>query len=451
MKLLPIIFFWAHGHILGAYASPWFGTEYVALVESTLGSGYTGEYITYDPVVATYTKVITPTVPNPTVTSTITNVEYYNGVTAVQLVVEPTAGVINTGYNYLNHYATVTYTAPSSCSYTTSQSLTTVIPINVPRAAEGLVDPDLVTTTVTYRYITDSYTRTRAMLDVSEIPASVFSSASSYYKPSMYKTCDSYYRTGRTTYVSGGGSTSNRYSGCSKFIWYIGGSEFSGGYCCSDGCHYTWGIPPWGLGLAIFFGWFGLFLIIGFVESWFTFRRAMLGQKARRGLPYGFACLCPILSCLFLITVKKYPAKSPEEQAFLVAKWKDMSGASKIGWWLKYLFRRRDPAAVVLGRPLPGPAAVPYPQQPYPPHGGPWYPPPMLGPDGAPVVGYPPQQAYAPHGYPPPQGYPSPSVVPSPPHAVSEMSESGDGGSQPSQNPQPSQTKAVEVNETERR
>ncbi|KAJ5357831.1 hypothetical protein N7541_004989 [Penicillium brevicompactum] len=417
-------------YISAAQASPWIGTEYVALVESTIGSGYTGRYYTNDPLVMTYTKLITPTVPNPTATSTITDVEYYNGVTAIQLVVEPTAGVINTGYDYLNHYATVTYTAPASCSYTTSQSLTTIIPINVPRAAEGLVHPSLVTTTITYKYITDSNTQTRAMLDVSDIPTSVFSSASSYYKPSMYKTCDSYYRTGRTTYVSGGGST--RYSGCSKFVWYIGGSEFSGGYCCSDGCHYTWGISPLALGLAIFFGWFGLFLIIGLIESWFTFRRAMLGQKARRGLPYGFACLCPIVSCLFLITVKKYPAKSPEEQVFLVARWNDMSASSKLGWWLKYLLRRKDPAAVVLARPQAGHTT--YTPQPYPSQGGPWYPE-MSGPDGAPMAGNPP------HGY-PPQAYP-PQAYSTPP-AVSEMSEGGDG------QPQSIQPKTVEGRGTER-
>jgi len=437
MKLLTSVLL-AQTLICGAIASPWFGTEYVAEVESTIGSGYTGQYITRDPLVMTYTKVVTPTVPNPTVLSTITDVENdyggYGGVTAVQLVVEPTAGVVKTGYDYIDHYATVTYTAPASCSYTTSQTLTTIIPIDVPRAAEDLVHPSVVTTTITYQYITNSYTRTRAMLEVSDIPTSVFSSASSYYKPSMYKTCDSYYRTGRTSYTSGGGSTigggSTSYSGCSKFIWYIGGSEFSGGYCCSDGCHYTWGIPPWGLGLAIFFGWFGLFLIIGLIESWYTFRRAMLGQKARRGLPYGFAFLCPILSCLFLITVKKYPAKSPEEQAFLIARWKEMSAGSKIGMWLKYLFRRKDPAAVALGRPGPVPVSAPY-----PPQGGPWYPPPMGAPGAPPMAGYPPQQGYPqypPHAYPPQEH--------STPPPVSEVSEAGDG-----------QPKTVEVNETERR
>jgi hypothetical protein len=222
MKLFGTLVLLAHVFIDSAIASPWFGTEYVAEVESTIGSGHTGQYITEGPAVVTHTKVVTPTVPNPTVLSTITDVENNNGgsggVTAVQLVVEPTAGVVKTKYNYLEYYASVTYTAPSSCSYTMNQTLATIIPIYVPRAAEDLVQPTVITTTFTYQSITNSYTRTRAMLDPSNIPASAFSSASSYYKPSMYKTCDSTYRPGRTTHTSGGGST--RYSGGSNFICY---------------------------------------------------------------------------------------------------------------------------------------------------------------------------------------------------------------------------------------
>ncbi|KAJ6040296.1 hypothetical protein N7444_009201 [Penicillium canescens] len=414
MKHLTTYTLLGHALLQFALASPWFGTEYVAIVESTIADGYTGVYITNDPIVRTYTEVITPTESNPAVLSTITSTEtYYGDVTAIQLVVEPTAGVQNTGYDYVNHYATVTYTAPSSCSYTTSQTLITAIPINVPLDAEDLVHPSMYTSTITYQYNTYRYTRTMALLDIDDIPTSVFSSASSLYKPSMYKTCDSYYSSGRSTYYSSGDDDSTSYAGCSKFIWYLGSSEFSGGYCCSDGCHYTWGIPPWGLGLAIFFGWFGLFLIIGLIESWFIFRRAMVGKKARRGLPYGFALLCPILSCLFLITVKKYPAKTPEEQAVLVANGRICP----------------DPAAVALARPGPGSVVAPYP----PP--GSWYPPPgAAGPVVPPMAAYPsgyPPQGYPPQGYPPhgPQGYPTPPAA------------EADATSQP---------KTVSVSETER-
>lgn len=87
-------------------------------------------------------------------------------------------------------------------------------------------------------------------------------------------------------------------------------------------CHYACGITPRGLGLA-FFRWFGLFLVIGFIESWLIFRRAMLEQKVRCGLPYGFACLCPILTCLTLLTVKKYLPKTHEHKRFLLRNGKE--------------------------------------------------------------------------------------------------------------------------------
>lgn len=329
-------------------ASPWFGTKYVAIFESTILPGFTTSWYTDDPIVRTRTGVITPTVTDPVVLSTVTEVARNRGaVTAVELFIEPTAGVLKTGDEFVAHYATVTYTAPSSCSYTISQTLTTVIPIAVPSAARDIVHPSVITTTIKYDGLDSSYTRTWAMLQPTDIPLSVFSSASSLYMPAKYQTCDSYYTSGRGT---SRGSSDSRYSRCRKFTWYINGSAFSGGYCCSDGCHYTWGISPLGLGLAIFFSWFGLFLIIGLIESWVMFRRAMLGQKARRGLPYGFACLCPILSCVFIFTVKKYPAKSPQQQAVLAVRWKELSGGAKIGMWLRYFFRRRDPASDALSR-----------------------------------------------------------------------------------------------------
>ncbi|KAJ5115206.1 hypothetical protein NUU61_000965 [Penicillium alfredii] len=433
--------------LTGVYATPWIGTQYVAMVEKTIAEGYTGRYITDDPIMRTSTVEISPTATDPSVISTITEVDKYSpDVTVVNLVVEPSEGVAITDHSYPNFYVNVVYTAPPSCSYTTKQTITTAIPVAVPYAAKGLVEPTKVTTsTTTYSYIDEDSTRTMAFLDPSDIPSDVYSSASDNYKPAMYTRCMSYYTSsgGSSSRYSSGDDDNSRYSGCSKFIWYIGGSEFSGGYCCSDGCHYTWGIPPWGLALAIFFSWFGLFLIIGLIESWFIFRRAMLGQKVRRGLPYGFACLCPILSCLSLLTVKKYPPKSPEEQAVLAAKWKEMSAGSKLGLWLKYMFRRSDPSAVKLA--ASAPPSVPPTSGPFPPQ-GPWYPPSQSGPGAPPMAaypqqGYPPQQGFPQQGYPSQQGYaPQPGY---PPQSVSPVSalRSEDPNGQP---------KIPTVNESER-
>lgn len=384
-------------------ASPWFGTKYVAVVETEVRPGYTGTYLTEDPYVRTRTVEVSPTITNPSVITSYTEIEDYSSeVTAVNLLIAPTAGVPITVDHYVDYYVSVTYTAPSSCSYTTKQSLTTTIPVYIPYDAQGFVEPTWIqTTTEHFSYVTGSITDVNALLNPTDIPASILSSASSKWKPAYYTSCYSYYAdsgsSGDSGYRSGGGS--GYYSGCSEFTWYFGTSAFSGGYCCYDGCHYTWGITPWALALAIIFGWFGLFLIIGIVESWFIYRRAMLGGKVRRGFPYAFAALFPILSCLFLLTVKKYPPKTPDQQAFLAARWAEMSSGKKISSWLKNFFKRADPAAEVLGL-----TVSVAPQMAYPPQGQPQsYPPP--GPPGAP--GMPPTNLSADSPSPPPasQGY----------------------------------------------
>lgn len=356
-----------------ANATPWFGTKYIAVVETVAVEGYTGRYLTEDPIMRTRTVEISPTVTNPSVITSYTEIEDYSSeVTALNLVVEPTAGVPVTVNHYVDYYVSVTYTAPSSCSYTTRQSLTTTIPVYVPYDADGFVDPIWIkTTTEHYSYIEGSVTDVNALLDPTDIPASIFSSASSRNKPAYYTSCYSYYAdsgsdtsgdSDSTDYTSGGDSNSYYY-GCSEMIWYFGASAFAGGYCCADGCHYTWGITPWALALAVIFGWFGLCLIGGTIESWFIYRRAMLGGKSRRGLPYGFACSFPILSCLTLLSVKKYPAKTPDQQAFLAARWAEMSFGSKFNSWLKNFFKRHDPAAEALGLTTPAPPQMAYPPQ----------------------------------------------------------------------------------------
>lgn len=51
-------------------SSPWIGTEYVAIVKSTIADGYTGSFLTEPPIVATATIPISPTAANPAVLST---------------------------------------------------------------------------------------------------------------------------------------------------------------------------------------------------------------------------------------------------------------------------------------------------------------------------------------------------------------------------------------------
>ncbi|OOQ91699.1 hypothetical protein PEBR_09168 [Penicillium brasilianum] len=423
----------------GANASPWIGTQYVEILETTVLDGFTASYLTEKPIVETSIIPISPTGTNPFVVSTFTTIEGYSSdVTAINLVVAPTAGVAITSNTFYQYYVEVAYTAPASCSYTTSATITTAIPVNMPYDAERLVRPTtVVTSTQTYQYITNQFTYTQAMLNPSDIPSSVLASVSSLYKPSRFTSCVHNYYSGGSSgsgSSSGGSSSSGSYAGCDKFTWYIGGSAFSGGYCCSNGCHYTWGISPVGLFLAIFFSWFGLFLILGLFESWFIFRRAMLGQKVRRGLPYAFAFLCPILSCFLLFTVKRYDPKTPDQQTWLAGRWKSMSGGAKVGLWLKKFFSRRDPAAEALG--FTGSVPPPQTQAQYPQ--GPYYPPTGSPPPGAP--GVPPMAAYPPSE----QSYPSRQEYSTPPaHVVPQTDRATELNAEP-------QPKTVSVNETER-
>lgn len=418
----------------GSNATPWIGTQYVEIFETTVIDGFTASYLTEKPIVRTSIIPVSPTGTNPSVISTFTTLEGYSSdVTAINLVVAPTAGVaITSNINY-QYYVNVVYTAPASCSYTSSATITTAIPVYMPYDAEQLMLPTtVVTSTQTYQYITDQITYTQAMLDPSDIPSSVLSSVSSVYKPSRFTSCVHNYNSGGSS-SGGSSSSSGSHAGCDKFTWYIGGSAFSGGYCCSNGCYYTWGISPVGLFLAIFFSWFGFFLLLGLWESWFIFRRAMMGQKVRRGLPYAWAFLCPILSCFLLLTVKKYDPKTPDQQTWLAGRWKSMSGGAKIGLWLKKFFNRRDPAAEALGftGPVPPQAQAQYPQ-------GAYYPPTGSPPPGAP--GVPPMATYPPseQSYPLRQDY-----SPQPAHVVPQTDRATELSAE-------SQPKTVSVNETER-
>lgn len=436
LLLSPLLF-------AGSNASPWIGTQYVEIVKNTVIQGFTASYLTEQPIVETSYIPVTPTATTGIqVISTFTTIEGYSSdVTAVNLVVAPTAGVVPISNTFYEYYVNIVYTAPASCSYTTSATLTTAVPVFMPYDAEVLIKPTtVVTSTETYQYITNQITWTQAMLNPSDIPSSVYASVSSEYKPARYTSCVRNYGSGSGSSSGSSGSSSSSssgsvsYSGCDKFTWYIGNSAFSGGYCCSDGCHYTWGLSPVGLFLAIFFSWFGFFFIVGLIESWFIFRRAMLGQKVRRGLPYGFALLCPLLSCLFLCTVKRHDAKTPDQQAWLAARWKSMSGGAKMGLWLKSFFNRRDPAAEALGFTRPVPPPPPAPQAEYPQ--GPYYPPSS----GSPPPGVPPMAAYPPpeQGYPPHSGY-----SPVPVHVAPQS----DRATELSAEREP---KTVSVNETER-
>jgi hypothetical protein len=158
----------------------------------------------------------------------------------------------------------------------------------------------------------------------------------------------------------------------------------------------------------------GLFFL-GFLESWFWFRRLMMGKSAMR-----FGTVCWVLISLWVLCfTRMQDRRSADDQKLLAEKWKNMgSGAAFKAWW-KWGFRHRYPeellgqfskttaGIVPPGQPLyPAMAQTPGAFQPGAPGGGGLQP--VPGAHGQ-VYYYgppPPGWVQAPNGgFVPPQGY----------------------------------------------
>lgn len=119
-----------------------------------------------------------------------------------------------------------------------------------------------------------------------------------------------------------------------------GGSGSSGsGYSDDDMCYsYFCGTPYLTIIIVIASVIPALFLL-GFVESWFWFRRLMVGKSAMR-----FGTVSWVFISLWVLCfTRMQDRRSAEDQKLLAEKWKNMSkGAAFKAWW-KWGFRHRYP------------------------------------------------------------------------------------------------------------
>ncbi|KFY45086.1 hypothetical protein V494_01155, partial [Pseudogymnoascus sp. VKM F-4513 (FW-928)] len=280
---------------------------------------------------------------------------YYSDVTVVQVLV-PTgvATTLSYGYDDYGDYGSETssyddylinlsYSAPTTCTNTwvyTTATHAYVPPLITPT-------PTSVSTSYyQYEAFGETSTYLYAFIDPSILPPSSLSSLSYYAQPSFvsYSYCNVpyAYQTGLVTPGTGGDGSddgsdypiSNSGSGSSRYDCYDSYSY----YRCDS-------FPPLlAIVLGIIFGWLGLFLIIGLIESYITFSRLARGRRARRGLPIAFAFMFPFLSCFFLCCHQRgFQAKTPAEQETMTADWKAMGFFKKTGKWLKWGFRYKYP------------------------------------------------------------------------------------------------------------
>jgi hypothetical protein len=292
----------------------------------------------------------------------------------------------------------VTMTAPASCP--TQFTVTTTASVSVPSVVwdqitpSSTIDGGMSTRAAYYTYSVKTF--------ILSAGAAPFTSTDDYYYEYYIASCSSppAARTTSNYYGGSGSGSGSGYRGSNDDDDYYGSRCYRYSYYCSSS------LKTWIIIIACIIP--GLFLL-GILESWFWFRRLMMGKSAMR-----FGTVCWVLLSLWVLCfTRMQDARSTEDQKVLQEKWKAMKTGAALKAWLKWGLRRSYPVQhlgqyskltvgiVPAGQPLhPAMAQAPPGFMPGPPPPGApgqvyYYGPPPPGwiptPDGA--------------GFMPPQGY----------------------------------------------
>lgn len=280
----------------------------------------------------------------------------------------------------------VTYTAPASCPTQFTISLNETV--SVPTEVRDQVTPVTIITGSTRTYLTYGpsvtetwYLTTGAAPLRSQTAVNYDLYVASCSTPYSYDVGD-----GNYNYHSGGSSSTDDLTVCS---WYSG--------CTS--------LKTWIIIIASIIP--GLF-VLGFIESWFWFRRLMLGKGALRFGTISWICISLWVACF----TRTQSARSKDDQKLLREKWNNTPSTTAFKLWWKWGFRHAYPVPLLgqysrntvgivpEGQPLPQMGQAPGPVY------GPGFQPPPAGipQNGQPYYPPPPGWAPPPNG----QGYPVP-------------------------------------------
>lgn len=323
----------------GVLAAPYVVTKYVeeSLVTYTEAAYRSSSTIVSKSIlIETYSEYVSVTASSfaPITTITTTGYDDYADVTLVEIVV-PTGVGTEAAYGYsedeTSYVVPVTYTPSATCSQNWTYS--TNIPVYLP----AIVTLPAATVSTTVSYYTgfgeaapSPTTQIIAILNPTDVNSADLAAASSAYAPDDLSYCYT-----PTTYCPTAVSAT-----CTPTFAYDPNSD---GYAYSSS-YYDYD-DPWYrtvliIAIAVPVGWVFLWLCIGFLESWLSFKGLMLGQKRKRGLPYSWCCLSVFFLCFIGPT---YQAKSTEEQTELLAKWKELGAGKKFKLWMKWGFRWKYP------------------------------------------------------------------------------------------------------------
>ncbi|KAL8830055.1 MAG: hypothetical protein Q9191_001648 [Dirinaria sp. TL-2023a] len=302
-------------------------------------------------------------------------------------------------------YMPIEYTAPASCptpfTYTTSTN------VFIPSGAESSVTPTAFSTdtlefsnTYVTAYLTPSAVSLQTPPATTDfIYSDYVASCSNPATTPTYNYGYTYNPTETSSYTgSGGGSYYGGYS------FYDDDSNCLGSLC-----------PFWLIYIIIFCTLIPLLFILGIFESYFWFSRLMKGRFAFRGVPLFWVCI----SLWTLLCLRRSREARPEEQAQLEKEWRGLSTGRRLGLWMRYGFRHKNPPQLDALHANQGPQQQQQQQQPmmyqsapgqqpfyYQPGSQPYYPP-----QGHNSSAFPPfPNSQSPMG---PQQYPNPNLNPS--------------------------------------
>lgn len=332
---------------------------------------------------------------------------YSDGAVASSDLYDRRATSSSSQYTYYSFVMPVTMEYPSSCP--TPVTWSTNASVNVPTQVLPQITPLSVETSSPTRY---AYKDTMYETWYLTSGAAPFTSTENYYYSYYIADCSTPY-----SYESGSRTYSYSYP---SYTGSVSGGSSGGGSSGSDRwevCYLYGGctsLKTWVIIIATIIP--ALFLL-GFLESYFWFRRLMLGKGCLRFGTISWICISLWVACF----TRSQSRRSPDDQKILREKWKQTGFGTALGLWFKWGFRHKYPVPLLgqysrntvgivpEGQPLPVPGMVQtsgtYPPGGPPPPGGIYYIVPPEG-QGPPQTYYtaPPGWTPAPNG----QGMPMP-------------------------------------------
>lgn len=227
----------------------------------------------------------------------------------------------------------VTMTAPTYCP--TPFTVTTTATVSVPSQVWDQIKPtSTINPGVSTRYGYYGYQYSIQTWYLSAGAAPFTSTDYMYYN--YYVASCSTLPPSRSTRTRTGASTT---STGDDFVSDSGGSSNSdndGNYCYRYSYYCGTPLRTWIIVIATVVP--ALFLL-GFLESWFWFRRLMTGKSAMR-----FGTICWVLISLWILCfTRMQDARSKEDHVLLEEKWKNMGSGAAFKAWLKWSFRHAYP------------------------------------------------------------------------------------------------------------